>query len=204
MAVGTSAEAQGDRRISTDPVQMVLPDDARIQAAATIGTRTLAVWGSSRVGSDSLVRRVLDMQMFEGAISAGPPRALTSSDADPFGRLQVLAVGESFVVTWNDGRNGGSHAYMSRVTPAGTVGAEERIGQGAVAEPGMLAVETETGFRLLWSDSTEAMEIRERRVDHLGNPITPERALDSGRVLGVKRLAGRFWGTLLLLSLIHI
>src|SRR5688500_6197342 len=91
LAGGAAAIAQGpDRKISIDPWQMVLGDDARIESAAAIGSRTLVVWGSSRAGVDRQAHNVLYMQMFEGRIPLGEPHLLTSFDAEPSGHLQVI------------------------------------------------------------------------------------------------------------------
>src|SRR5438128_15612 len=125
------AQQHDDVRLSTEPLQMILPADAQIQSAARIGELTLVVWGTTRLEPDSSVVNMLVMQLLRDTTLVGPQRVLTSNAARPSGFVQVMAVRDRFLVVWNDRRGGDSAAYVQRVDSSGVLdGSEDRFFNG--------------------------------------------------------------------------
>jgi hypothetical protein len=77
---------QPDVRVSPDePMSYDLPAEIQIQSAATIGSRTLAVWGTTVNDPDSGVVHALVMQMLEDTALLGQQRRFSSREARPYG-----------------------------------------------------------------------------------------------------------------------
>jgi hypothetical protein len=149
---------QPDVRVSPDePISYDLPAEIRIQSAASIGSRTLAVWGTTVNDPGSGVVNALVMQMLDDTTMLGQQRKFTSREARPFGFVQVLEFQASFLVIWNDRRSNAPGIYTLQVSMDGSpTGSEQRISTGVVQpdSTGRIVVlgEIPTGRLLLWND----------------------------------------------------
>ena len=100
-----------DIRLSSDVLQMNLPDNAKVQSAARIGELTLVVWGSSRKVTKDSVANLLYWQMIRGTTPIGEPLALTDDQSNPFEYVQIISLSTRFLVFWNDTRGGKTQTY---------------------------------------------------------------------------------------------
>jgi hypothetical protein len=170
-AISVAAQQHDDVRLSTEPLQMILPTDAQIQSAARIGELTLVVWGTTRLEPDSSVVNMLVMQLLRDTTLIGPQRVLTSNAARPSGFVQVMAVRDRFVVAWNDRRGGDSAAYVQRVDTSGVLsGSEEQFFGGTISPFGIAQIGTQSGYLLVWNkQDTTSARIYSRAIDSVGN-----------------------------------
>ncbi len=163
LAISGVRGQQSDIRLSGDIPRPVLPADAQIQAADSIGDLALVVWGSTVAQTGGAPRNVLVMQIVRGNVPLGTPAVLTSPEARPSGFVQVLAIGGRFMVLWNDRREGPLQAYLRRVGDDGSLSAEEMLDGDAIAPQGAAWGTRAGGYDLLWNSSNGT--IRGRRAD---------------------------------------
>jgi hypothetical protein len=121
-----------DIRLSTEPTSSTLPTDIQIQSAASIGNRTLVVWGSGALDADSGFRPILRMQMLEGNQLIGEQGTIHSDEARPYGVVRVLPAGNQFVILWNDRQDTPTVYGMSVDTGGVVINAEGRFFTGTV------------------------------------------------------------------------
>lgn len=126
----TFIHAQQDVRLSPlEPLVDNLPDIYRIQAAETVGTRTLVVWGTSRNVSQELAAGQLRFQLLDGDKPVGPQRVLTSDDAEPQTFVRVVPLASRFLVIWLDRRADSAGLYAMTVDLNGNkLNSERRVG----------------------------------------------------------------------------
>ncbi|MEO5931834.1 MAG: hypothetical protein ABIR47_18010 [Candidatus Kapaibacterium sp.] len=172
-----NARAQGDIRLSTDPLQASIPDDMKIQAAGAINSLRLVVWGSTRLTAGNAVTGVLYMQMLRDTTPLGSPLILTSADARPFGYVRVMALTDRFMVCWNDRRG---VAYERIVDTAGEVG-DEKAFWGELLMGDIFSIPTTEGYTLLWNNSRDS-SIYSRRIDHRGEFLGDAGIYSSGHL----------------------
>jgi hypothetical protein len=178
-----------DRRLSWEQMQPLFPADARIQSAARIGRRTLAVWGAA-TGDDKAIRTVLWMQMLVDDVPTGDPTRLTSSEAMPANYVQVVASAGRFVVAWNDRRSGGLYPYMCTIDTLGVASPETALcGEGPIVRPGIFVNPTAQGMVVLWTDSANARSVLIQPLDSSG-AAGPCRLLGRGTLYGIRPLGG--------------
>ncbi len=118
-AATSRAQTTTDVRLSGEPTSYALPDDARIQAAASIGNRTLVVWGNSEATGDGSIRTVLDDRILANGIDDGWRPVMHDREARPFGFVAVVPDGDLFLVIWNDRRADAPGVYLQRVDLGG-------------------------------------------------------------------------------------
>jgi hypothetical protein len=123
---------QPDIRLSTEPTSSTLPAEIQIQSAATIGNRTLVVWGSGALGSKGEFRPILRMQMLEGNQLYGEQHTIHSDEARPYSLVRIFPTRDRFLVFWNDARLQPS-LYVSVVDTSGKVEAEVQFTVGIAA-----------------------------------------------------------------------
>lgn len=100
-AFSLHAQSPEDILLSHNPNDSTLSTDLQIQAALEHGGHRLAVWGTQVADGDSVVGAL--MMNLDGVQSV-----LTSSDARPYGAVDIVPMGsEDFLVMWNDRREGG-------------------------------------------------------------------------------------------------
>ncbi|MDB5034930.1 MAG: hypothetical protein JWQ98_2171 [Chlorobi bacterium] len=191
-AVSAVTVAQEDIRLSTDPLQVAIPDDARIQSVGQVDSVRLAVWGSTRLDAAGTVVNTLYMQLLRDTAQLGQPRIVTSPDARPFGYVQVVSLADRFLVCWNDRRGG---AYVLTVDTAGSVGAESLLWNGSLAG-NIFPVPTGGGYRLMWNDRGDS-SIHARRIDREGVPLEGELTYANG-YLGAFQYPTRLPGLIIL------
>lgn len=191
LAPSGAGAQESDVRLSGDYMQPVLPPDAQIQAADSIGDLTLVVWGSTVPQTGGTSRNVLLMQIVRGNLPLGTPEILTSPEAWPSGFVQVLAAGNQFVVLWNDRREGPLQAYLRRVGGDGALSAEQMLDGDAIAPQGAAWGARAGGYDLLWNSSNGS--IRGRRTDADGAFLEAARTIAAGsfaRALSPAELPG--------------
>jgi hypothetical protein len=152
-----AAAQRPDVRVSPpDPITHDIPVETKIQSAARIDTRTLAVWGTTRADGDTIAS-TLRMQMLDGSSLTGDQTQLSSDSARPGRFVQVIAFDTSFAVVWNDYRINTPGMYIRFVGADGKlVGSERRISTGhAVPDPTgrLLVLGNRTGRLLIWQDN---------------------------------------------------
>ncbi len=150
-----------DIPLSSDVLQMNLPDNAKVQSAARIGELTLVVWGSSRKVTKDSVANLLYWQMIRGTTPIGEPLVLTDDQSNPFEYVQIISLSTRFLVFWNDMRGG---TYYLSFDTAGTIGAPAALWSGqSLTTNGIRKVVVDDGWLILWNDST-AEEILARKI----------------------------------------
>jgi hypothetical protein len=152
-----AAAQRPDIRVSPpDPVTHDIPAGAKIQSAATLGNRTLVVWGTTR-GDGDTIASTLRMQILNGSSPTGDQLQLSSDSARPGRFVQVVAFDTSFAVIWNDYRVSNPGMYIRFVGGDGKlVGSERRISTGyAVPDQTgrILVLGNRTGRLLIWQDN---------------------------------------------------
>ncbi len=122
--------AQQDVRLSPlEPLVDNLPDTYRIQAAETVGSRTLVVWGTSRNVSQEQAAGQLRFQLLDGDNPVGPQRVLTSDDAEPQTFVRVVPLASRFLVIWLDRRIDSAGLYAMTIDLNGNkLNSERRVG----------------------------------------------------------------------------
>ncbi len=122
--------AQQDVRLSPlEPLVDNLPNQYRIQAAETVGSRTLVVWGTSRNISSEQVVGQLRFQLLDGDRPVGPQRVLTSDDAEPQTFVRVVPLASRFLVIWLDRRTDSAGLYAMTIDLNGNkLNSERRVG----------------------------------------------------------------------------
>lgn len=163
LAISGARAQQTDIRLSGDIPQPVLPADAQIQAADSIGDLTLVVWGSTVPQNGAPPRNVLLMQMVRGTVPLDTPRLFTSAEARPSGFVQVLNFSGHFMVLWNDTRSGSPQAYASHIGSDGTARWEELLDTDPIAPQGAAWGPSPAGSDLVWNSSNGT--IRGRRTN---------------------------------------
>ncbi len=168
-----------DIRLSYDLLQPVLPADAQIHAADSIGEMTLVVWGSTAYSADSSIQNVLWMQLVHRNKAVEAPRRLTGQQAHPSGIVQVLGLAGRFLVVWNDHRDGEARAYIQRVAMHGEISPEELLdAQAAVTAQPIAWGARLQGYDLLWNGTNG--EIRARRSGTATEFLEPARTIMPG------------------------
>jgi hypothetical protein len=171
-AVCASVVAQRpDTRLSGEPLGSILPEDAKIESVAAIGSRTLAVWGTSRFTPDSLVVNTLVMQMLDDTAMLGAQKRIVSDSARPSEFVQVVPLADRFLVVWNDKRNGDTATWMRLVDIDGDPLGEERpLGNARISGFGVAAIRTGDRYLLFWNNITgSATRIHTAILDSTGN-----------------------------------
>lgn len=105
VAVATGTAQRQDVRLSPEPLITALPSNIRIQSAATVGSITLAVWGTVVANGDSSVRNVLWSQIIHGT-KPMQGKALTGITANPTDMVSVFGLRDRFLVAWNEKGSG--------------------------------------------------------------------------------------------------
>ena len=100
-----------DVRLTNDPTIAFLPQEIRIQDAAQNGSRILAVWGTTYLGTDGIVQNGLVSQILENGTPLGTPQLIHSEAAQPEWRVFVVPYKNGFQVFWNDVRSNESGMY---------------------------------------------------------------------------------------------
>jgi hypothetical protein len=180
--------AQQDVRLSPEPISYAMPADAQIQSAASIGSKTLVVWGTTVFASDSSIVNQLRMQMLEDTMLYGQQRSLHSEEARPFGVVSVLALRDRFLVLWNDRRAGATGIYMQRVDTNGEfIGGEELLGQGVMrSDFEVTLIPVQDRYMLVWSDSRhDTARIYGQFVTARGDRYGDDTLLGQGRITSV-------------------
>ncbi|MDB5035454.1 MAG: hypothetical protein JWQ98_2695 [Chlorobi bacterium] len=139
-------------RLSSDPMQRILPDDVQLQAAARCGNITLVVWGSTVTGDAGEPVNALYMQLVRDTTPLEKPMVLTSGSAHPFGMLTVRNMGSRFLVCWND-RRSDSGVYYRIVDTIGTSSPERMLTATWMQGIGIVPIRADANAMLLWSDS---------------------------------------------------
>ncbi len=187
LLLATSSPALGqsrDIRLSYDPWQPVLPAEALIQSGAESGGWTLAVFGTTEWVGDSIVP-VLMMQLLKDTALSGPQQKLTSEEARPSGYVQVVVVGERFLVFWRDRRGGDTSIWMRTVDRDGKLGPEQKQSDWVFPERGAMVLQTGRVTQLIWNDTSAGGRILRQGIDSLGYPTKEFEVLDSGRASGI-------------------
>jgi hypothetical protein len=155
LATNASFSQHPDIRLPLDPTNYALPFDARIQSAARIGARTLAVFGTTALAPGDSVVNQLRMQVLEGTRLVGPQQSLHSSAARPYGVVSVLGLKRAFLVLWNDRREASPGIYMRRVDTNGAfLGEESRYSTGVLRSSGEVRlIESIDSYDLVWSET---------------------------------------------------
>lgn len=181
---------QQDIRLSRDIVQPVLPEEYKIQSAATIGETTLVVWGSTqRVTRDSL-SGILFRQIIRDGIPGGTADPLLPMRHAPFGLVQVFSLDDCFLVVWKDRIDGMERMWMTTVDTGGRAAPAAPLWQdAAVAADGIRAIPIDRGYLIAWTDTTRDL-ILQRRVDSAGTLLGELSTLDSGYIRNVVQTGG--------------
>ncbi|HVZ37697.1 MAG TPA: T9SS type A sorting domain-containing protein [Candidatus Kapabacteria bacterium] len=152
LLASSPAWAQADVRLSYDALQPLLPPDAQIESADSIGNLRLVVWGSTTANADGSIRNVLWMQQVRGDVKLGNPEILSDSTARPFGFVQVLALVDKFLVIWNDRRIANAQTFLMRIDSNGIRGKEQVLDSShTISNPGLAWAKEEHGYRLIWN-----------------------------------------------------
>ncbi|MBS1911693.1 MAG: T9SS type A sorting domain-containing protein [Bacteroidetes bacterium] len=158
-----------DVKLSIEPRQPFCPREARIQAAAGTHGITLVAWGSSASDGDT-IRPVLYVQIVRDTIPQGMPALLTTPDARPSGYVAVVPLRDRFVVVWQDEREPGGVLYCRTVDTTGRLGAyEEFLDTALTIPPGVTAITTTTGYRLIWPTRRADARAHARDLDSMGH-----------------------------------
>lgn len=104
-AIASPAQVDDIRISPPDPLTYSLPDSAAMQSAATIGDRTLVVWGSMALDDYGMRVATLMMQMVVGGVPVGSPVRINEPSSPPTSMVAVLALKDRFLVIWRDARN---------------------------------------------------------------------------------------------------
>ncbi|MCC7439434.1 MAG: hypothetical protein IT211_13160, partial [Armatimonadetes bacterium] len=174
----------GDLRLSYDPWQPVLPAEAMVESGSQLGDWRLVVFGTTERLGDSAVP-MLVMQLLKDTVLSGPQKKLTSEEARPFGYVQVVSVGERFLVFWKDRRGGDTSIWMRTVDTSGKLGSEEEYRGWPFPAQGAMVLEVGGRTRLLWNDTSAGGGILWQGVDSLGYPTAGLSFMDSGRASGI-------------------
>jgi hypothetical protein len=162
---------QQDTRLSQGPRNFTMPADAAIQSAATLGRRTLVVFGTTTFAGDSSVINQLRMQMLRDSMADGEQRSLHGPDARPFGAVSVIGLQGAFLVLWNDRRPGAPGIYMRRVDASGAfLGGEEYFAEGSLkSDASVFLAPITSGGLLFWTNVRDSsIEIHYRKVSPSG------------------------------------
>lgn len=159
-----------DIRLSDDPFQPLLTTEARIQSAASIGSVTLAVWGSTASEGDS-VRPLLYGQFLYDHEPLNIPFIITSTAARPSKFVQVVALDDRFLVVWNDRRGASPVTWLTRIDKFGAITAEERlVDSGTIAAAGVFTAPIDGGYLLYWDiDKPDSLRTWVRGLNRDGN-----------------------------------
>lgn len=178
-SVSTTGATGTEALLSTLPPTQVLP-------AVGYGASTyLVVWqdGRNDVSGDIYGARV-DQQGVVLDANAIPISTAPGRQASP--DVTFVSAGNHFLVTWTDGRDGGSNILGARVTPAGAVldsaglvicDAPSSQDHPAVASNGSSALVT-------WDD------LRNGNVDIFGTLVFPDSSVSPGPSVGLQINAG--------------
>ncbi len=154
-ACGVCRAQGGDIRITPLLKSYTLPASARMQSAARIGSRTLAVWGTTEFAPDSSRMTVLTMQPLHNSAVAGPLTKVHGEDAHPCDVVGVCASDRFFLVLWNDCRADEPAIYGRYVDTAGRfLGDEIHMSGGKIINGECWIIGTGSqGFMLIWRDA---------------------------------------------------
>jgi hypothetical protein len=185
--------AQQDQRVSIEPTTTVLPEEIRIQAAASIGSNTLVVWGGNRAhGRDTAISN-LQAQLLRDTVVQGSPRQIHSDEARPFGYVSVVPFDDRYLVLWNDRRPEQSGVYMRWVDSDGSTMGSEEIFSGALATATSIRVFRTSSHTLIFHtvpSGSQTAGLYLRRYLHDGSAAGAEELIAQGTGIGVERLAG--------------
>ncbi|MEO5929412.1 MAG: hypothetical protein ABIR47_05735, partial [Candidatus Kapaibacterium sp.] len=140
-----------------EPQDPAFPASAAIQSVARIGSRSLVAWGSTDYGVDrSVIRNVLVMGMLEGSSPHGVPVIFTDTASRPGNVVAVVALGDRFIVFWNDYRVASGEIYYQVIDTSGTlIGAGKKLKDGVLVDDlSVWASEKGSGYTLFWLGST--------------------------------------------------
>lgn len=147
-----------------DPIQYFLPNDIRIQSAASIGNVTVVVWGTTATDSANPVVNRLVLQRLVGSVPTGAAIQVCSPDARPYGLVRVLGRGNTFLVLWNDRRTDLAGTYMRRLDAAGNwLGGEDRISESQLVDVRNFAPYPKESFLLF--DKLPILVVTEAGID---------------------------------------
>src|SRR5688500_13472677 len=119
--------AQREWRVSVEPTTRELPEEIRIQSAASIGGTTLALWGATRAeGADSAISTLV-FRMVRDSVAIGAPRQAHSDEARPSRFCSVVPFDDRFFLLWNDRRADAPGVYSRWVDLDGTPSGEEEL-----------------------------------------------------------------------------
>ncbi|MBS1913039.1 MAG: hypothetical protein JST22_13715 [Bacteroidetes bacterium] len=147
--------AQTDWRISRDPLQPILPNDIRIQAADSIGDVTLVVWGSTQ-NSGGSVRRVLVAQLIRSGQPVAQPFVLSGAEDIPHDLVCVVSLGARFLVLWGDRRMRFPGTYCVVIDTLGTTGVQTQLADSTSLVRSSVVAKTNIpeSIRLFWTGGT--------------------------------------------------
>lgn len=155
LAVATPALAQRrDVRLSPpEPVTYSLAAAIRVHSVASIEGVVLVAWGSDRRDPDSVVQNVIVVQLVRDGRANGVPVAVHSDRGRPTGAVHALALGDRFVVAWNDQRQEGPGLYCATIDTDGALSSEQRLGPLAAT---MESIGAGSNRALVWSSLAPA------------------------------------------------
>jgi hypothetical protein len=182
---------QREWRVSVEPTTAELPEEIRIQAAGSIGTTTLALWGANRrEGRDSAISTLV-FQMLRDSTALGSPVQAHSDEARPSRFCTVVPFEDRFLLLWNDRRTTAPGIYARWVDPAGgAMGNEYLIDTGAIVDPeGLRIFRTGSGVNMIrpgQRDSTHGLYLKRLSLD--GAIIESGEWIGSGKLTDIIRM----------------
>lgn len=164
-----------DIQLSPEPVSYLLSTEFRIQSAASVGTTTLAVWGTAITRQQPTgVQGALRFQLFHGTAPIGLQGTLHHAEAIPYQVVRVFDLLDRYLVIWNDCRATAKGIYAQIVDTTGNlVGGEVQLSNGAIQADSLVwRLRSSTGWVMVWQDSSAGGSLQEIRLDDLGNTTT--------------------------------
>jgi hypothetical protein len=167
-----------------------MPPDILIQSAATIGSRTLAAFGTTAYAPDGSTVNQLRMQMLQDTTLFGNQKSLHGDSARPYGVVSVLNLESTFVVLWNDRREGAPGIYLQRVDTNGNrSGSEQRVSPGRLtSDTGVTLIRTKSGYVVVWNDRRDSsLAIYDVQLTPTGDPVGNDLFISTGEFQQVLR-----------------
>ena len=179
---------QGDRMVSVEPMTRELPEEIRIQSAASISNVTLALWGANLPeGTDSAVSTLV-FQMLRDSVALGTPLQAHSAEARPSRFCTVIPFDDRFLLLWNDRRIGAPGIYARWVDAGGGfIGDEELFSRGVIVDPnGIRTYRTTAGVMVIWSDFRDSVQgLYLKRMTSDGAFAEQEQRIGEGKIEAV-------------------